>query len=72
VAGGTALRIVKVVCGQLHALAALSPGKESVGTHWIGGWMGHRAGLDTVEKRKISHHCFSLQFIINSASVNIF
>jgi hypothetical protein len=22
------------------------------GTHWIGGWVGHRAGLDDVEKRK--------------------
>jgi hypothetical protein len=25
------------------------------GTHWIGGWVGPRAGLDDVEKRKISH-----------------
>jgi hypothetical protein len=23
------------------------------GTHWIGGWVGPRAGLDTVSKRKI-------------------
>jgi hypothetical protein len=25
-------------------------GKRARGTHWIGGWMGHRAGLDDVEK----------------------
>jgi hypothetical protein len=29
------------VSGQCHALAALYPG-----THWIGGWVGPRAGLD--------------------------
>jgi hypothetical protein len=32
--------------GQLHAPAALPPG-----THWIGGWVDPRAGLDDVEKR---------------------
>jgi len=26
--------------GQLHAPAALPPGKESLDTHWIGGWVG--------------------------------
>jgi hypothetical protein len=26
-------------------------GERAVGTHWIGGWMGPRAGLDD-EKRK--------------------
>jgi hypothetical protein len=47
---------------ELHALAALSPYKEppvpgcytaverDPGTHWIGGLMGTRAGLDAVEK----------------------
>jgi hypothetical protein len=38
--------------GQLHAPAALHPGKES-GTPWIGGWVGPRAVLDAVVKRKI-------------------
>jgi hypothetical protein len=33
------------VGGQLHALAALPPGKRP-GTHCTGGWMGPRAGLD--------------------------
>jgi hypothetical protein len=36
------------VSGQLHAPAA-----RIRGTHWVGGWMGPRAGLDAVEKRKI-------------------
>jgi hypothetical protein len=27
--------------------------KRVLGTHWIGGWMGSRAGLDTEVKRKI-------------------
>jgi hypothetical protein len=39
-----------VVSGQLHAPAALPPGKESPGvcSHWIGGWVGLRADLDAV------------------------
>jgi hypothetical protein len=37
--------------GQLHAPAALIPGKNPR-THWIGGWVGPRDGLDDVEKRK--------------------
>jgi hypothetical protein len=36
------------VSSQLHAPAALTPGKEPSGTHWIGVWVGPRAGLDTV------------------------
>jgi hypothetical protein len=32
------------VSGQFHAPAA--------GTHWIGGWVNPRAGLDDSEKRK--------------------
>jgi len=39
------------VSGQLHTLAALPQGKELLGTHWIGGWVGPRSGLDTVVKR---------------------
>jgi hypothetical protein len=33
------------VGGQLHAPAALPPGKRP-DTHCIGGWLGLRAGLD--------------------------
>jgi hypothetical protein len=40
------------VSGQLQDPAALTPGKEPPGTHWIGGWVGPRAGLDDLEKRK--------------------
>jgi hypothetical protein len=31
-------------------------GERDLGTHWIRGWVGPRAGLDDVEKRK----CFTL------------
>jgi hypothetical protein len=37
------------VSGQLHSPAALTPGKEPRGAHWIGGWVGPRTGLDAVE-----------------------
>jgi hypothetical protein len=39
------------VSGQLHDPAALSPEKYP-GTHWIESWVGSRAGLNSVEKRK--------------------
>jgi hypothetical protein len=38
--------------GQRHAPAALSPGRP--GTHCVGGWVGHRAGLDRCGKSRIS------------------
>jgi len=31
----------------------LYPRERTRGTHWIGGWVGPSAGLDTVVKRKI-------------------
>jgi hypothetical protein len=40
------------VSGHLHAPADLPPGGKPPGTHWIGFWVGPRAGLDNVEKRK--------------------
>jgi hypothetical protein len=40
------------VSSQLHAPAALTR-KRAPGTHWIGGSVGPRAGLDVMEKRKI-------------------
>jgi hypothetical protein len=29
-----------------------TPRERALGTHWIGGWVDLRAGLDDVEKRK--------------------
>jgi hypothetical protein len=42
------------VSNQLHALAALPEGKQLLGTHCIGGWLGPRTGVDVVDKRRIS------------------
>ena len=39
------------VGGQRYAPAALLPGKR-LSTHCIGGWVGHRAGLDRCEKSR--------------------
>jgi len=54
--GGIAPFIIKPlhsteVSGQLHTAALYPRGKIS-GTHWIGCWVGPRAGLDMVEKTK--------------------
>jgi hypothetical protein len=38
------------VSGQLHAPAALS-GVRAPGTHWIGGWVRPKAGLEAVVKK---------------------
>jgi hypothetical protein len=38
---------VEGVNGQCHAPAALCPREITPVTHWIGGWVGLRAGLDT-------------------------
>jgi hypothetical protein len=35
-------------CGSIHPLL----GERTPGTHWIGGWVDLRSGLDDVEKRK--------------------
>jgi len=34
--------------------SASRPEREPQGTHWVGGWMGHRAALYAVAMRKIS------------------
>jgi hypothetical protein len=31
----------------------LSAGESAPGTHWIGGWVEHKAGLDDMERRKM-------------------
>jgi hypothetical protein len=48
------------VCVHIFLMSALAGGERSEsrpcrftpGTHWIGGWVGPRASLDDVEKRK--------------------
>jgi hypothetical protein len=40
------------VSGQRHAPAALYPRERAPGTHWTGGWVGLRAGLDTEARGK--------------------
>jgi hypothetical protein len=37
-----------------------TPGERDPSTYWIGGWVGYRAGLDVVEKRKIPNLCQEL------------
>jgi hypothetical protein len=37
--------------------SASRPFRFTPGTHWIGGWVGPRSGLDAMMKRKKSHHC---------------
>jgi hypothetical protein len=41
------------VSGQPHAPAAHHPGEINAGSHCTGGWVGHRAGLDTEARGKI-------------------
>jgi hypothetical protein len=42
------------VSGQLHATAVLSLGERAPGIHWIEGRVDPRAGLDILEKKKLS------------------
>jgi hypothetical protein len=39
------------------SLCSFIPVETSDGTHCIGGWVGPKAGLEAVEKRKISRPC---------------
>jgi hypothetical protein len=56
-------RIWELKCNSTHSLTSalgrrwrvsFTPTERALGTHWIRGWVGHRAVLDTVVKRKIS------------------
>jgi hypothetical protein len=53
------------VSGRVHAPAALGR-KRNLGTHWIGGWVGSRAGLDFLENKKISWPCQMVQLAAQS------
>jgi hypothetical protein len=46
------------VSGQRHAPNALTPGDWTPGTHWIEGWVGLRAGLETGASGKIHFLCW--------------
>jgi hypothetical protein len=37
-----------------------TPSETALGTHWMGDWVGPRAGLDTVVKRKIPNQARNL------------
>jgi hypothetical protein len=37
---------------SVSSTCRFTPGERTHGTHWIGGWMDPRAGLDGVEKKK--------------------
>jgi hypothetical protein len=39
--------------GGTVSLLLFTAGDEDLGAHWIGGWVGTRAGLNAVEKRTI-------------------
>jgi hypothetical protein len=43
-----------LVGGELSTsrLGRFTPGERAPGTHWLGGWVGPRTGLDDVEKIK--------------------
>jgi len=41
------------VSGEIHAPVALPPRVTGPCTHWTGGWVGPRAGLEAVTKTKI-------------------
>jgi hypothetical protein len=45
------------VSGQFHAPAALPPEERAPSTHWIGNWVGPRAGLDDVERWRGEKSC---------------
>jgi hypothetical protein len=45
------------VSGQRHAPAALYPEERTTGTHWTGGWVGPRAGLETRGLKKSFRLC---------------
>jgi hypothetical protein len=61
------------VNGQLHDPAVL-PRRKEPGTHWIGGWLGPRAGLDAEAEGEISYGLFKarLQLKVGPISFTMF
>jgi len=50
---GIAPRILDLSPRLIHATTAFTPKERAPDTRWIGGWVGARASLDAVVKRKI-------------------
>jgi hypothetical protein len=58
--GDTATRTTSALDGGEWSASSpgrFSPRERATGTHWIGGWVGPRAVLDAVVKRKIPSPC---------------
>jgi len=49
------------VSGQLHAPATSHPGERYPGTHWLGGWVGPRTGLEAVVNIRNLCPCWELK-----------
>jgi hypothetical protein len=52
--GGVEVHIHVFLTSELFSSgwSASRPGRFTPGTHWIGGWVNPKAGLDDLEKRK--------------------
>jgi hypothetical protein len=50
----TIILVLDTRCGGVlsFTLSRVTPRGRALGVHWIGGWVGPRAGLDAAEKRK--------------------
>jgi hypothetical protein len=61
---------------ELHAPTTLTSGKEPPGTHWRGGWVGPRVGMDAVVKIKKSLYSsfreLSLVVVVVKIQVEVF
>jgi hypothetical protein len=56
------------VSAQRHAPVALYPRERTSGTHWIGVWMGLRAGLET----RLEKNSFSVPEIVSDPIRSVF
>jgi hypothetical protein len=70
VSGGIAARILNLGTRRRWVWSAsctgsFTPKERAPGTHWIGGWVGLKACLDPVVKRKVLGH-LSYQCVMNS------
>jgi hypothetical protein len=69
-----ALWISALYGGELSASrpGRFTPGEGALGNHWIGGWVDPRAGLDALEKRKISYPCRELYPSRRAGSLSLY